>query len=358
MKKILFTAGLLALATNATAQTHVTEYKPGVTESGITYFLPQTRLHITITAERVTHTPGEFCQYAERFLRMKNVEKQQRDEWRLLSVEVTPYGVADKSKAYTIALNPKTSAPLVGLANDGRLLSINTEMPKISALTAPSVSKVEAPTLNSEEFKTEEIISAGSTLKMAELTANEIYDIRENRTLLSKGQADFMPKDGEQLKLMLNTLATQEEALLQLFKGTSSKEIHVFTLELAPEQEMSNHVLFRFSKHLGLLDADNLAGEPVYLNLKDQKSLPAEVVVEGKKGKQKEVLDVRYTLPGMATLEIFCAERKLASPRLPLAQFGRVEHLGGDLFNKKYTTKIIFSPETGGIRKIDAESPK
>lgn len=117
MKKILLTAGLLALAGNAAAQTHVTEYKPGVTESGITYFLPQTRLHITVTAERVTYTPGEFCQYAERFLRMKNVEKSQRDEWNLLSVEVTPYGVADKSKAYTIALNPKTSAPLVGLAN-------------------------------------------------------------------------------------------------------------------------------------------------------------------------------------------------------------------------------------------------
>ena len=132
----------------------------------------------------------------------------------------------------------------------------------------------------------------------------------------------------------------------------------MFTLDLAPEQELSNHVLFRFSKHLGLLDADNLAGEPVYLNLKDQKSLPAEVVVEGKKGKQKEVLDVRYMLPGMATIDIFCAERKLASSRLPMTQFGRVEHLGGDLFNKKYTTKILFSPETGGIRKIDAEQPR
>lgn len=212
--------------------------------------------------------------------------------------------------------------------------------------------------LNPEEYKTEEIITAGSTLKMAELTANEIYDIRENRSLLSKGQADFMPKDGEQLKLMLKTLDTQEEALLQLFKGTSSKETHVFTFDLVPEKELQRQVLFRFSKHLGLVEQDNLAGEPFYISLKDLKSLPAEVVVEEKKGKKKEVLDVRYTLPGMASLKIFSAERELLSLNLPLAQFGRVEHLGGELFNKKYTTHILFSPETGGIVKLDAEQPE
>ncbi|MBR2863473.1 MAG: DUF4831 family protein [Bacteroidaceae bacterium] len=358
MKKILFTAGLLVFSAHLTAQTSVTEYKPGLTESGITYFLPQTRLHVTVTAQRTTYHPGEFCQYAERFLRINDVEKTERDEWELISVEVTPYGVADKTKAYTIQLKPKTSAPFVGLASDGRLLSINADIPKLKALSAPSVYKEKGTLLNPEEYKTEEIITAGSTLKMAELTANEIYDIRENRSLLSKGQADFMPKDGEQLKLMLKTLDTQEEALLQLFKGTSSRETHVFTLDLFPEQELQRHVLFRFSKHLGLVDRDNMAGEPVYITLKDLKSLPAEVVVEEKKGKKKEVLDVRYTLPGTAYVKIFTPERELLSLNLQLAQFGRVEHLGGELFNKKYTTHIIFSPETGGIVKLDAEQPE
>lgn len=358
MKKILFTAGLLVFSAHLTAQTSVTEYKPGLTESGITYFLPQTRLHVTVTAQRTTYHPGEFCQYAERFLRINDIEKTERDEWELISVEVTPYGVADKTKAYTIQLKPKTSAPFVGLASDGRLLSINADIPKLKALSAPSVYKEKGTLLNPEEYKTEEIITAGSTLKMAELTANEIYDIRENRSLLSKGQADFMPKDGEQLKLMLKTLDTQEEALLQLFKGTSSRETHVFTLDLFPEQELQRHVLFRFSKHLGLVDRDNMAGEPVYITLKDLKSLPAEVVVEEKKGKKKEVLDVRYTLPGTAYVKIFTPERELLSLNLQLAQFGRVEHLGGELFNKKYTTHIIFSPETGGIVKLDAEQPE
>ena len=62
----------------------------------------------------------------------------------------------------------------------------------------------------------EDILSAGSSAKMAELCALEIYDIRDSKSLLNKGQADFMPKDGEQLRIMLANLETQENALMQL----------------------------------------------------------------------------------------------------------------------------------------------
>ena len=38
----------------------------------------------------------------------------------------------------------------------------------------------------------QEILSAGSNAKIAELTAEEIYDIRDSRTALIKGEADNM----------------------------------------------------------------------------------------------------------------------------------------------------------------------
>lgn len=46
---------------------------------------------------------------------------------------------------------------------------------------------------------TEEILIAGSTAKMAELVAKEIYNIRESKNSLTRGQADYMPKDGAAL---------------------------------------------------------------------------------------------------------------------------------------------------------------
>ena len=116
MKKI-FTAILAAtFCTALFAQTEVTDYRPGVTAEGITYFLPKTAFHVTVTAQRVVHHPGEYCQYAERYLRLRDVPQQQYEEWAISKVEVASYGVADKTQAYTIKLKSKTSAPLVRLS--------------------------------------------------------------------------------------------------------------------------------------------------------------------------------------------------------------------------------------------------
>lgn len=337
------------------AQTQVTHYQPGVTESGITYFLPQTRLHITLTAEKNTYTPGEYAAYAERYLRLKDVPQMPYDEWSITGVTITPYGTADSTQAYSIAFKAKTTATLVGLAADGRLLSIHAEAPSLPLLSQPGIVKKANDSPTASDYKTREILAAGSTTKMAELAANEIYDIRENRSLLAKGQADFMPKDGEQLRLMLQNLDRQETALLQLFKGTTTTEIHTLTLDFTPTTETDKTLLFRFSKYLGLVEKDDLSGEPYYISVKDLHSLP--LTVEAAKP-SKETNDLCYIVPGNALVKIYNSAKEFASLTTPLAQFGRVEHLGGDLFNKKNTTSVLLSPETGGIVKLDALAPQ
>jgi hypothetical protein len=65
---------------------------------------------------------------------------------------------------------------------------------------------------------------ANSTAKMAELVAKEIYSIRESKNALLRGQADNMPKDGEQLRIMLEKLEEQERAMTEMFTGTKTKE--------------------------------------------------------------------------------------------------------------------------------------
>ena len=354
MKKLLI-AAFAAFALGVNAQTEVNPYRPGITENGITYFLPNTNLHVTVKVKRVTHVPGEYCKYAERFLRLKGVTMSAYDSWELAGVEIVPSGVANKDQAYTIKLKSKTAAPLVGLSPDGCLLTVNTPSIEIPALSVPSVGEPTTDKVSASDFKTEEISLAGSTSKMAELTADEIFDFRENRALLAKGQADFMPKDGEQLKLMLESLDKQENGLLQLFKGYSITEEHTFTYDFTPKGEVNNHVLFRFSKHLGIVDADDLAGAPVCISVRDLKSLPPVAEVDGKK---KEVEDLRYMVPGKAQVDLTYNRKKLISLSLPMSQFGRVEHLGGDLFNKKFTTKVTLFPETGGIHHIDMEQPE
>lgn len=344
----------------ASAQTEVAPYTPGVTPNGITYFLPRTGFHLTITARRTSYQPGEYAAYAERYLRQKGVVQKTYDEWELTGLTITDYGEADPSKAYTIALNPKSAAPLVSLAPDGRLLAVNTDQaPAIATLSTPSVTPDPVKQVRGADYKTEEILSAGSKAKMAELTAAEIYDIRENRSLLTKGQADFMPKDGEQLRLMLAQLDEQEAGLLQLFRGTTTSETHVFTIDYVPQGDVDRHVLFRFSKHLGLVDSDDLAGVPYYISVTDLHALPAEQPdPSAKPGKAaKEVKDLRYIVPGKAKVTISRDDATLYTGTFVMGQYGRIEHLGGDLFNKKYTTRVWLSPENGGVTKIEADHP-
>ena len=355
--KRLFVSLLAACSLTMNAQTEVLPYRPGVTENGITYFLPATCLHLTVTAKRVTHSPGEYSKYAERYLRLEGVTMYPYDTWEITGVNITPFGVADTKRAYSVKLKAKTSAPLVGLAPDGRLLSINAEAPELEKLSMPSVSEPTTTQVTTADYMSEEIILAGSGSKMAELAADEIFDIRENRSLLAKGQADFMPKDGEQLKLMLKSLDDQERGLLQLFKGYTTTEEHTFTFDYIPSGEVENHLLFRFSKHLGFVAADDLSGAPVTISIRDLKSLPPVVETTDKK-KKKEIEDVRYILPGRAEVQLRWGNKKSTSLELPMSQFGRLEHLGGDLFNKQFTTKVIFSPDNGGIQKIDMKQPE
>ena len=280
---------LLAAALAAQAQTVVENFVPGSTLEGISYFLPRTAVRITVTAQKTVTRPGDFNKYAERYLRLTGVPQAESTEWELLSVKMEPFGKPDKEKAYSIKVKSKTVAPLVGLSRDGLLLGINTEVEEEVLPPLPQGEKGPEP-VNPRSFMTQEILAAGSTAKMAELCAQEIYDLRESRNALIKGEADNTPKDGAQLKLMLEQLDQQTNALQSLFAGTKQTSTEVFSLNYDPTKEAGRDLLFRFSRKLGVVDADDLAGEPVYISVERMESLP-EAQPDEQTAKKKEKLE-------------------------------------------------------------------
>jgi len=86
---------------------------------------------------------------------------------------------------------------------------------------------------------------------------------------------------------MLDNLNAQEEAMTQMFSGTRDKEEKTFTVRLTPDREFNNEVAFRFSKKLGVVANNDLAGTPFYISLKDLKS----VKIPQEDGKKKKDLD-------------------------------------------------------------------
>lgn len=354
IRRLLSLSILLGVAALlASAQTTVLPYQPGITPAGITYFLPKTSVRFVIKATRTHYTPGQFANYAERYLNVSDAPQTPYDVWTLDDIALVPFGTADTSQAYTIALNPKSTAPLVTLTPDGRLLAINADVDQPIDLPTASITKETVTSINPNDYFTTDMLRATSISKKAELAAQEIYDLRENRNLIAKGQADFNPTDGTQLQLMLSELDKNERALSMLFTGSSETEHHTYVIDYTPEKAVNGDLLFRFSRHLGLVDIDDLAGEPYTISVNDETTLPAPVV--DPKAKVKEVLDVRYRIPGRARIALSTKQHVIFEASLPIAQFGHTEHLGGELFvAKKVETRVHLNAVTGNVEHIDS----
>ena len=342
----------------AMAQTSLSKYQPGVTGDGAVYFLPKTALRVSVLVEKTSYKPGEFCKFAERYLRLNDVEQEPNVSYKVLSIQLSPTAVADTSKAYSVKFNPLTAASNIRLSDDGVLLAINAE-PLMPERAKPFKPAPRAKTPDPRQFMSEEIISAGSTAKMAELTASEIYDLRENHSLLIKGQADFMPKDGEQLRLMLNQLETQETALGSLFAGTTKRDTTEMVIVVRPDQELKKQVLFRLSQKLGVVDIDDLAGTPYYISVENLRAVPpVDEAAAKKKKKPATESGIYVNVPGKMRVTIYDGITPPTTTELPAPQFGNVELLSGNLFNKRFTTHLILNPLTGALEKLDAEIPK
>jgi len=364
MRKLLFLSLLALSSITGFAQTENNKFVPGSTLEGINYYMPRTAFRLVVETEKTVTKPGELNKYAFRFLRMADVPTQESTSWRILKVTLEPYGVPDKNKAFNINLSSKSSPlsifgqkgqtlpPMVSLTKDGILLGIHTEVSETPLPELPKEKPAEKP-LEAKKYMSQEMLTASSTAKLAELCAQEIYDIRESRNALVRGEADNTPKDGAQLKLMLDQLATQAEALEQLFKGSVETSTHIFTLDIDPQSE-GEEVLFRFSKYMGMVDSDDLSGRPIYLNVKNMDSIPTTVEdpnVTKKKAKMEK--GIYYNVPARMAVSIYDEKQTLWEGEYAMGQFGTVEILSDALFNKGVNTKVTFYPQTGGIQKIE-----
>lgn len=364
MKNILLTIksstiGLLATATSLLfcVQQHAAAQDAMPVSDGASYYLPKTELSFSLLVEKTTYKPGDFAKYASRYLRRDNVRLTPSTEYRIVGIRLSQKAVPDTARFFTARIDAKHSIRSLKRDENGVLLAINAEgrtaTPKEPFTAAPKPAAV-----NPRDYMTQEILSAGNEMKMAELCVQEIYDIRENKGLLNKGQADFMPKDGEQLRLMISNLDTQERALLQLFEGTTQKDTTETEVTFVPTREVEKQLLFRFSKHFGLTDADDLSGRPYYIKIDDLHSSPTLDGGIADPKKEKDNIGIYVALPGKIRATVFCQEQTLGVFELYAPQFGTIEPLSGELFGKKFTSHLVLNPLTGSIDSIETETIK
>jgi hypothetical protein len=337
------------------AQTRVEKIVPTkASGDGVTYVLPKTSFIINAEVTKISIKSGPYYKYAEKYLGIKDVPGEDRTYFELGEITLTNKGIPDENNKYKIEFKQKTVAPFVYLTEEGLICAINAEY---TPETEPQQKKpAESNTATNTTFSmpafSEELLMAGSIAKQAEVAAKQIYRFRESKTDILTGEADNMPPDGEAMKLVISKLEEQEKALTKLFTGTETRETSYFDVSIVPEDELEHEVLFRFSSKLGILDSDDLAGEPVYMNLKALEHAPEPEIKEPAK-KEKELKGVVYNVPGKASVEIVRANTTILKRETLVVQFGKQDILASVILeDKKEPVKVIFYPETGSIKQI------
>lgn len=353
MKNLIIIASLL-LGLPAMAQTKVVKKNAVKANNfGITYSLPKTSLVVDAEVTKVTCKAGPYYKYAEKYLGVKDAITEDKVYYELGKIDLSNKGMPDADNTYIVEFKGGTVAPYAYLTEEGLLCSINAEYAPEESAQDAAQKKAQAPDKATDaSVFSEELLMAGSTTKQAEVAAKQIYRIRESRLNILTGEADNLPPDGEAMKLVIQQLEEQEKTLSSLFTGGRIKETTDFEVTIVPFDNLDKEVLFRFSDQLGIVDADDLGGTPVYMNLKAIDRAPEMDAKEAEK-KEKTMKGIIYNVPGKAAIEISMNKKTLYKGEAQITQFGTREGLAPVMFeDKKAPVKVYFYPETGAIKQI------
>ena len=352
MKNIILLVSLL-LSVSAMAQTKVVKANAvKANDYGVTYSLPKTQLVVDAEVTKVTCKAGPYYRYAEKYLGVKKFITEDKVYYELGKVKLLNRGIPDKDNTYIVSFKAGTVAPYAYLTEEGLLCSINAEYTPETEAEDENTNKRKRAVATDASVFTEELLMAGSTAKQAEVAAKQIYRIRESRMNILTGDADNLPPDGQAMQLVIEELEAQEEALTNLFTGVITRETEQYEVTIIPNDDLEKEVIFRFSEHLGIVDADDLGGEPVYMNLTATERAPQLDPKEAEK-KEKSLKGIVYNVPGKARIELFTARKSLYKGEAQITQFGTREGLAPVMFeDKKAPVKVYFYPETGAIKQI------
>lgn len=341
---------VMILATLLMASGHMAAQVVQENEAVVVYYMPKTELAITLNYDVVTETPGVFYQYAQRYLGVTEVVTETNTIYSLTGISTQVRSCADMDRAYQVSAQKGFSTQLLALSEDGRLIGYNIS-PISSSSPVSSVTSVNSVSSISEPMPLlEEQFIAGTTAKMAEGAAKQIYRIREMRLNLLAGEVEHVPADGTAMQLVLEELDNREKALVALFIGTRNVDHKTHTISYTPQKNVNKVVVGRFSQHSGVVKSDDLSGSPIYLSLDATK--PSMRQTESTNSKAPALSQVYYNLPAQAQIVIEYNGKEMDTAIYPIAQMGVAIPLAFDLFTGKDAPTIHFNPETGNIQSI------
>lgn len=320
---------------------------------GLWYNLPKTVIRVEMVAEKVVVKPGPFYRYSQRLLNITDVKTEPLEEWRIAGASVSAYGMPDPKRQYRISVEGSPSLAAVSLTSDGILAGININGYHSREITESKPEEV--ITLESVNFQnvpfTEEQLIKSSTAAMAEEVAKEIYRLRQLRNQLLQGELEALPADEGSYRQTLAEIDRQEKAFMELFTGKEVIQTVKRCYDFVPEEGQNlNTVLLRFSHQNGFLDAMDMSGTPVYIEVNVDTRQFKNFVAE-ETSKSLNTSGLVYCKPVVAEVKIIDRTLLLTQQEVQLAQFGKLLRLPSGMLDQK-NVGVVLDVATGNLIQV------
>lgn len=324
-------------------------------EPAFVYYSPKTTVRLDFTYTEQIEERGIYSEFAEDLLGISNAIKENKTGYTLKEVRIGSTTGTDYTRPHKVTASGFPM--LLNINEQGLLVGYNVP-PTMnrSAKKSSGHSQKETAHANLTDKKAApypaEVLEAATPLAQAHAVANQILHLREVRMYLLSGEMEHAPADGEAMRQVLDELNRQEQALTELFVGTTSRRIMHKRVDFAPEGTVPS---LYFSEENGFTDAENIDADSIVIRvaLHRQEFKPAEITdKKDKKKKGAELSSIVYNLPGTGEIHVSYKGIVSAERTLPVAQLGVDVPLAKDLFTGSELPVIIFSDKTGNIVSI------
>lgn len=328
------------------------------TNNALLYSLPVTVIRVDVEVEKVISKVGPFYRYSKKLLNVSDVVTEDKEEWRIKSVNIVTYGVPDEDKEFVITYEGDNIAPFINLTPSGVLTGLNANtLPGGQDITLTHFETKEIPTLDNVNFNNvpmlEKQLTQTSTAAMAEETANLIYKIRKRRFKILASDFEQLPPDGKSYEIVVRELNELEKSHLELFVGKREVFTLTHSFNITPDKlSANNDVLFRFSSVNGIVDKMDVSGAPVYyeLTVEDREELPSEQQASDHKEEIRNGL--YYCQPGKANIKIIDKNKLIKEQEVLLGQFGQIISMPFGILEQN-NVSINLDPATGALKSIE-----
>ena len=323
-------------------------------QNTVTYSLPQTSVHLKVTAEKESFVAGPYARFAQKYLGAA-ARTADATTYRLKSVDLTPYTEVNPAESYTLDLSRTdegifaflafSAQGLVSMGGGNSAPGAAWRFPApaptdafsakdqgenlTNATTTLYKSVVDGSSFSRVAVQQSEVVEKSLENKAAE-AAQRIFDLRKARVQIITGDTDAT-YSGEAMGAAISEITRIEQEYLSLFYGLSETSEQTMHFDVVPEaaRESQMYIAFRLSDTEGLLPSTDIAGRPFVLEFTVESRMKepepaAEPTQESAKKKKPEPEPerVHYRIPATTLVRLLDAENLLLQSRIPVFQLG------------------------------------